>query len=154
MTDTRASATAAADAVLPSLARDPARGLAPRTRSLLLFGGLGVALVVGVVFSAGAGQLPVPPHEVWNSLLRGLGLSDAPEALPNTDSALWNIRFPRIAMALLIGAALAMAGTVMQAIFANPLAEPGVVGVSSGAALGAAAAIVLGWTAFGDWVTA
>lgn len=166
MTDTRTDAptadaapdapapAVANDAVLPSPASTRERGLAPRTRSTLLFAGLTVALVAGVVISAGAGQLPVPPHEVWNSLLRGLGLSDAPEALPNTDSALWNIRFPRIAMALLIGAALAMAGTAMQAIFANPLAEPGVVGVSSGAALGAAAAIVLGWTAFGDWVTA
>lgn len=149
-----AAPAVAADAVLPSLASNAKRGVTPRTRSTLLFAGLAVALVAGVVISAGAGQLPVPPHEVWNSLLRGLGLTGAPEALPNTDSALWNIRFPRIAMALLIGAALAMAGTVMQAIFANPLAEPGVVGVSSGAALGAAAAIVLGWTTFGDWVTA
>jgi iron complex transport system permease protein len=53
-------------------------------------------------------------------------------------------------MALAVGAALAVAGAVMQAIFGNPLAEPGVVGVSSGGALGAAIAIVLGVAAFGS----
>nr|WP_084512193.1 iron ABC transporter permease [Agromyces subbeticus] len=150
--------TTPADDVVPMLGATRGRPTVPRgglrLRHAVLFGGLALALGACVIVSAGAGQLPVAPAEVWTSLLRGLGLSDAPEALPNTDSALWNIRFPRIAMALLIGAALAMAGTVMQAIFANPLAEPGVVGVSSGAALGAAAAIVLGWTALGDWVTA
>jgi len=59
------------------------------------------------------------------------------------------VRFPRIAMGLAVGAALAVAGAVMQAIFGNPLAEPGVVGVSSGGALGAGIAIVLGVTALG-----
>lgn len=129
---------------------------APRTalRRGILIAGLSMALVVAIVWSAGSGQLQIPPGEVWAGLLRALGLSDAPEAVPNADSALWTIRFPRIAMAILIGGALAVAGTVMQAVFANPLAEPGVVGVSSGAALGAAASIVLGWTAYGEWATA
>lgn len=68
---------------------------------------------------------------------------------PIVESTLWIVRFPRIAMALAVGAALAVAGAVMQAIFGNPLAEPGVVGVSSGGALGAAIAIVLGATALG-----
>ena len=58
------------------------------------------------------------------------------------------------AMAVTVGAALAAAGAVMQAVFGNPLAEPGVVGVSSGAALGAAAAIVLGLAAYGDGLVA
>ncbi|QTX05802.1 FecCD family ABC transporter permease [Agromyces archimandritae] len=131
---------------------EPARGI--RTRRTILFTALGAALVAAMLWSAGSGQLQIAPGEVWASLMRAIGLETAPEAVPNTDSALWNIRFPRIVMALLIGAALAVAGTVMQAVFANPLAEPGVVGVSSGAALGAAAAIVFGWTAAGDWATA
>lgn len=62
-------------------------------------------------------------------------------------------RFRGITLSVVLAVAL-MAGAVMQAIFGNPLAEPGVVGVSSGAALGAAAAIVLGLTAFGSWTTA
>ncbi|MCR6711466.1 MAG: iron ABC transporter permease [Demequina sp.] len=111
---------------------------------------LGLLLVVGVVVSAAIGQFPVAVTEVIGSVLNRLGLhtSWAPvEEL--TNQALWQIRFPRIAMAVLVGATLAVAGCVMQAIFGNPLAEPGVVGVSSGAALGAALAIVTGVTLAG-----
>ena len=57
---------------------------------------------------------------------------------------LWSIRLPRIAMACMVGAMLAAAGTIMQGLFRNPLAEPGLVGVSAGAALAAASTIVLG----------
>jgi iron complex transport system permease protein len=64
------------------------------------------------------------------------------------------VRFPRIVMGLGVGAALAVAGAVMQAIFGNPLAEPGVVGVSAGAAFGAAIAIVTGLLALGEWTIA
>ena len=101
-----------------------------------------------------SGQLPIPPGEVWNAILRALGFDVPAAAVPTTDAALWSIRFPRIMMAVVIGAALAAAGTLMQAVFANPLAEPGVVGVSSGAALGAAASIVFGWTFLGEWSVA
>jgi len=109
-----------------------------------------VLLVVGVVASAMLGQLAVSPAEVVGSVLRAVGIPNswAPTD-PIVESTLWVVRFPRIAMALTVGAALAVAGAVMQAIFGNPLAEPGVVGVSSGSALGASIAIVLGVTAFG-----
>ncbi len=59
------------------------------------------------------------------------------------EEALWHIRFPRVLMSLAVGAALAVGGAVMQAIFGNPLDEPGVVGVSAGGAMGAAIAIAL-----------
>lgn len=121
-----------------------------RTRAALLSTSLGVLLVVGVVASAMLGQLAVSPAEVVGSVLRAVGIPNswAPSD-PIVESTLWVVRFPRIGMALTVGAALAVAGAVMQAIFGNPLAEPGVVGVSSGSALGAAIAIVLGITAFG-----
>lgn len=121
-----------------------------RTRAVVLSTSLGVLLVVGVVASAMLGQLAVGPAEVVGSVLRAVGIPNswAPTD-PIVESTLWVVRFPRIAMALTVGAALAVAGAVMQAIFGNPLAEPGVVGVSSGSALGAAIAIVLGVTAFG-----
>lgn len=109
------------------------------------------ALVVGgVLLSAVVGQLPIAPTEVLGSILRAIGIPNgwAPTD-PVIESALWAVRFPRIGMALAVGAALAVAGAVMQAVFGNPLAEPGVVGVSSGAALGASVAIVLGITAMG-----
>lgn len=57
---------------------------------------------------------------------------------------LWDIRFPRLVMGILIGAALAVSGAVMQGLFRNPLADPGLVGVSAGAGLGAISAIVVG----------
>jgi iron complex transport system permease protein len=116
---------------------------------------IAVVLVAGVLVSALAGQLPVTPAEVGGSLLRAVGIPNpwAPSDAV-VESTLWVVRFPRIAMAVMVGAALATAGAVMQAVFGNPLAEPGVVGVSSGAALGAAAAIVLGLAAFGDGLVA
>lgn len=113
---------------------------------------LGVALIVAVLGSLAAGQLGVPPLEVLQSLVSRLGidLGVAPSH-PPADAALWAIRFPRVALAVLVGAALAAAGVLMQAAFGNPLADAGVVGVSSGAALGAAAAIALGLTFLGEW---
>ena len=116
---------------------------------------LTVALVVGVVLSAVAGQLPITPSEVIGSILRAVGIDNswAPDD-PIIESTLWVVRFPRLVMGLMVGAALAVAGAVMQAIFGNPLAEPGVVGVSSGAALGASVSIVFGLTVLGSWSTA
>jgi iron complex transport system permease protein len=116
---------------------------------------LAALLIAGILGSALLGQLPVQPTEVIGSLLRAVGIPNdwAPDD-PIIESALWIVRFPRILMAIVVGAALAAAGAVMQAIFGNPLAEPGVVGVSSGAALGAATAIVLGLSAFGDYAIA
>lgn len=58
----------------------------------------------------------------------------------------WFIRMPRVVMVMLVGAALGVGGAIMQAIFANPLAEPGIIGVSSGCAVGASVAIVLNWS--------
>jgi iron complex transport system permease protein len=87
---------------------------------------------------------------VAGSLLRAIGIDTAwAPTDPVVESTLWVVRFPRIVMGLAVGAALAVAGAVMQAIFGNPLAEPGVVGVSSGAALGASAAIALGASVLG-----
>lgn len=117
------------------------------TALVLLLAGL---LVGGIVASAITGQLAVTPTEVLGSLLRAVGIDNgwAPTD-PIVESTLWVVRFPRIVMGLMVGAALAVAGAVMQAIFGNPLAEPGVVGVSSGAALGASIAITIGASVLG-----
>ncbi len=114
-------------------------------RPLVVVGSMSALLVVGVLVSAAVGQLPIAITEVIGALGQGIGIDNAWS--PDDEvlyQALWQIRFPRVAMSLLVGASLAVAGAVMQAIFGNPLAEPGVVGVSSGAALGAATAIVSG----------
>lgn len=126
-----------------------------RARVVALFVVLAVALLAVAVVSAGSGQLHVPPAEVVGSILHRLGIAAGPSpSAPNGEAALWTIRFPRVVLAGLVGAALGTAGALMQGVFGNPLAEPGVVGVSSGAAVGACAAIVLGWTFAGSWTVA
>ena len=62
---------------------------------------------------------------------------------PHINLVVNEIRFPRTVLCMLVGAILAICGTVMQGLFRNPLAEPGIIGVSAGASLGAAFAIVL-----------
>lgn len=144
-------------AVAPSPApvtRTPTRGGASRTA--LVFAGLGVGLVVMVLVAAGRGQLEIPPGEVLGSLVHriggwfGLEVGAVPTH-PQGDNALWQVRFPRVALGIVVGAALASAGALMQGVFGNPLAEPGVVGVSAGAALAAASAIAFGITVLGVW---
>lgn len=133
--------------------RRPASRHAAKTT--ILFAALGIALIVSVLISAGTGQLGIPPQEVLGSLLHRIGIDWLPmPSHPAGDQTLWAIRFPRVAMAALVGAGLAVSGLLMQAIFGNPLAEPGVIGISSGAAVGAGLAIVFGLTIFGEWTTA
>ncbi|MEU6355821.1 iron ABC transporter permease [Streptomyces sp. NPDC047072] len=122
----------------------------PRTTAWLLTAGLIVALLVLVPVAAGVGAYPVPVGDVVGSVLRRLGLGGG-ELDRVAESVLWNVRFPRIVLALLIGASLGCAGALMQGVFGNPLAEPGVIGVSSGAAVGAVGAIALGVDVFGTW---
>ncbi|MBU2664870.1 iron ABC transporter permease [Actinoplanes bogorensis] len=120
-----------------------------------LVGGLVLGLVVVCLVAAGRGQVPISPGEVMGSLLHRAGLEIGP--LPSAvqgENALWLVRFPRVILAVVVGAALGCAGALMQGVFGNPLAEPGVIGVSAGAAVGAAAAIVSGVTILGSWTTA
>ncbi|WP_122818477.1 FecCD family ABC transporter permease [Nocardioides pantholopis] len=120
-----------------------------------LLGGLAVALLAALVIAAGQGQLGVPLSEVVGSVLHKVGIDAGPmPSHPQGENTLWQVRFPRVVMAALAGAALATAGALMQGVFGNPLAEPGVVGVSSGAALAAAAVIVFELTFAGSWTVA
>ncbi|TAK70798.1 MAG: iron ABC transporter permease [Actinomycetota bacterium] len=114
-----------------------------------------VALGIAVIVAVSLGQLSVPPAQVVGSLLHHLGLDWGPlPAHPQGEAALWEVRFPRVVMALLVGLSLGAAGAVMQGVFGNPLAEPAVIGVSSGAAVGACLVIVMGWTVLGAYTTA
>ncbi|WP_246004165.1 FecCD family ABC transporter permease [Nocardioides marmoriginsengisoli] len=126
-----------------------------RARVVLLFGVLGAALLAFMVLSAGRGQLDIPADQVLGSFLHhfGVNLGPMPEH-PQGDNTLWQVRFPRVAMAVVVGASLAAAGALMQGVFGNPLAEPSIVGVSTGAALAAAVVIVYQLTFFGTWTVA
>ncbi len=112
-------------------------------------------LIAGILVSSVSGQLDIHTSQVIGSMLQRIGIENSwAPADPVIDATLWVVRFPRIIMAMAVGAALAVGGALMQAIFGNPLAEPGVVGVSSGAALGASIAIVFGIQFAGSGVAA
>ncbi|GIW06137.1 MAG: ABC transporter permease [Dehalococcoidia bacterium] len=110
------------------------------TRLALWLGGLSVALVMTVLTAASVGPAAVPVDVTAATLARRVGLSVG-SVSPSQQRIIEQIRLPRIVVALLVGAALATAGATLQAVFRNPLADPGVVGVSGGAALGAVLAI-------------
>ncbi len=108
--------------------------------------GLVVLLVATVVISLAVGPSGLPPARAMGILIGAVprlgGL--APEASSVEQSIVIDIRLPRLIMALLVCASLAVAGKVMQSFFQNPMAAPSILGVSAGAALGATAAIMLG----------
>jgi iron complex transport system permease protein len=113
----------------------------------LLVVALGVAIIAGV----GIGAFSIPPEQVIASLAHRLGLDIGTRPDQLAEDVLWEIRFPRVLLAVLVGASLGCAGASMQGTFSNPLADPGIVGVSSGAVMGAAAEIVLGFHFAGEW---
>lgn len=102
---------------------------------------LGSLVLAAALASLAFGAVPIPPLDTLRALaaLAGLG-----SVAPETALIIEHIRLPRTLMGLLVGATLALTGAVMQGLFRNPLADPGLIGVSSGAALGAALMIVLG----------
>ena len=96
-----------------------------------------VLLAVIMVVATGIGSVSIAPAEVLSAVWHGLTGS-----LDGTyDMIVWKIRLPRVMMAALVGASLALAGTAYQGIFRNPLADPYLLGVASGASLGAAVVI-------------
>jgi iron complex transport system permease protein len=99
---------------------------------------LGVSLL-----SITVGPVTIPPGEVLRALGWAAGLPVTPPA-PEHAAVILEIRLPRTLLGLLVGAALALAGAAMQGLFRNPLADPGLIGVSAGAALAAVSVIVLG----------
>jgi len=120
-----------------------------RARAVILL--LAVALAATIVLSLAAGASDASAFAVVKGWLFG---TDGDTVLSARDVVIiQDIRMPRVALGCLIGAALAVSGAVMQGLFRNPLADPGLVGVSSGAGLGAVAMIVLGTTALAPVTT-
>lgn len=132
------------------------RPTTPRwSRTTLVFAAAIVALIVLALASAAIGQVPTSIAEVTGSVLHRIGLDWGPmPAHPAGEVTLWEVRFPRVMLAILVGAALATAGALLQGVFANPLAEPGVIGVSAGAAVGAGTVIVVGGAFVAAWSVA
>jgi iron complex transport system permease protein len=101
-----------------------------------------LALVLLFVAAFALGKFPVPPHDLMAVLWAKLagGASGVP---PAVETVVWQIRLPRIAAAVLIGAGLSAAGSTYQGLFRNPLVSPDILGVAAGAGLGAVLGIFL-----------
>ena len=110
----------------------------------MLIAALALLLAVVVVASIGIGPLGIPAGRIGVILWDALAGRAAPADQVVDAAVLLSIRLPRIALGIAVGAVLALSGAVMQGLFRNPLADPGVLGVSSGAAVGAVGMIVLG----------
>jgi iron complex transport system permease protein len=116
----------------------------PMTATLLV---LLCLLAAAVLASATIGAANIPLHRLWPAL--GIGPADA-SVIARDKLVLFSIRLPRLACAAMIGAMLAMAGALMQGLFRNALADPALVGVSSGGAFAAALTIVISDTLLAD----
>ncbi len=101
------------------------------------------AAAIAALLSLGTGAVRIPPEGVL-SVLSAWITGDQSVLASREALVILKIRLPRLLLGLLVGAALAVAGALMQGLFRNPLADPGLVGVSAGAGLAAAATIVLG----------
>ena len=102
----------------------------------LLWSILALALLLAVTLGLAVGAVPLSPSEVWRALI---GMGD-----PGAVAIVNDLRLPRIALGVVVGAGLAVSGTALQATLRNPLAEPYLLGVSGGAAVGAVLAVVAG----------
>ncbi len=148
--------TVSVDRRRASPGRRPVPSLNPRAGRgrgwiLLVLGGLVAAVAL---LNAMIGAVPLPAEVVVASLAERVGIDLEVAVTDQQAAVLWAIRLPRIALAAVVGAALALCGAVMQGIFRNPLAEPGIIGVSSGAALGAVVAILAGGSFTGGYLAA
>lgn len=112
---------------------------------------LAALLVVLAVLATAVGAVNVPFDRTVKIILKNWGLGELTAAEAESEAIIYLIRFPRVLVAVLVGAALSTSGAAMQGMFRNPMAEPGIIGVSSGAGLGAIIAISLGITAKGPY---
>lgn len=111
----------------------------PHGAAVVLLATLGISIIVTVAL----GPADLSIAEVWHSIVARVGLGDSPLS-PLEDGIVWELRMPRVLAAAAVGAGLALCGTIMQATLRNPLADPYLLGLSSGASLGAVIVIILG----------
>ncbi|MGL4831408.1 MAG: iron chelate uptake ABC transporter family permease subunit, partial [Propionibacteriaceae bacterium] len=111
-------------------------------RSLALM--LAVALAASMLFVLTLGSVGLPAEQVWNVVARRCHLPYSGQVSVLDDRIIWQLRLPRVMAAAAVGAILAQCGAVLQSLTGNDLADPYLLGISSGASVGAVGAIVLG----------
>lgn len=114
------------------------------TRISFTLVGLFILLIAIILLAVGIGAVEIHPAQVIAILLEELGINSGIAFEERQRAVLMVIRLPRVVMGVLIGASLAVSGAAIQGLFRNPLADPGLIGISSGAALAVALMIVLG----------
>lgn len=115
-----------------------------RIKPISLFAVLGTLLSGTMLLSSTMGYIAIPVQEIFNSVITALfGNSTTSSTIQPSSVIIMDVRLPRILAAALVGGGLALAGGVFQAILLNPLADPYTLGISSGAAFGAATAFIL-----------
>jgi iron complex transport system permease protein len=123
---------------------DAGAGARFRHRPLAIAVGGLVALVVLLVLGVGLGSVRIGPLDTIGVILwRAFGIDTGATWSPATEAIVWDLRLPRVLTAMIIGCGLAVAGATFQGLLRNPLADPYVLGTASGAALGAAVAVLL-----------
>lgn len=138
------------------------RLIAPPALFLLLI----VLLLFSMLIALGIGSFTIAPGDsvailldrahalhTTQEILSRLNITWSANFTEQQSAVLWAIRLPRVLEAAMVGASLAIAGAALQGIFRNPLADPGVIGVSAGASLGAVLSILVGITMFGRFST-
>jgi len=115
-----------------------------RGRAAIAGAALAVALVASVVVAVTIGPADLTVGEVWGAILAHLTGADSPLSVLR-DGIVWELRLPRILTAAAVGAGLALVGAIMQALTRNQLADPYLLGISSGASLGAVTVLLLGF---------
>jgi iron complex transport system permease protein len=125
-----------------ALARARARRGGPPRPAVLAVGGL-LALAVAIVVGVAAGSVAVAPGDTLGILLGSLGFPVERTWAPAVETIVLELRLPRVLTAAVVGAGLAVAGATFQGLLRNPLADPYVLGTASGAALGAAIAVLI-----------
>jgi iron complex transport system permease protein len=108
---------------------------------------MAAALPLALALGVAVGSVPLPVSAIGRALLVPLGLA-APatdETARASEMIFWSLRLPRVLLAAIVGGGLAVVGAALQSVFRNPMADSGLLGVGSGAALGAITAIKLGW---------
>ena len=113
-------------------------------RYRLTLAALAAALLASVLLGVGLGAVAISPLTTLRLFAWKLHLSGRPDVSTATEAIVLQLRLPRVLLAAVVGAGLAAAGSVFQGLFRNPMADPAVIGVSSGAALGAVAVIAAG----------
>jgi iron complex transport system permease protein len=119
--------------------------MAPSRRGRIVMPALVVLLGVSILVAVAFGSVWISPLSSLRLMAWKLHLTSHPHGIPqSTELILFQLRLPRVLLAALVGAALATAGAVFQGLFRNPMADPAIIGVSSGAALGAIIVLLLG----------